>query len=168
VDRRLRARFAVVDMGPSILAASSTTIAAACVMLFCGTPFFIKFATILLVTILYATVGSFIFYIVMVDIFGPAEPTKLFDLCWNRITGKTVEDKTDGRPALAQTKSSMGRSSMKRTYGFDEIALIAETDKNGKQRVTRASLAQSVKSVYNLDEDLGTTLRHSMTKLGRS
>jgi len=164
VDRRLRARFAVVDMGPSILAAAATTVAAACVMLFCSTPFFTKFATILLVTMLYSTIGSFIFYVVLVDLFGPAEPTKLFDLCWNRITGKKKDEETEesNSPVSASTRTQMGRSSVKRTYGFDEIALVAEMDKNGNQRVTRASLALSVKNTYDLDENLGASIRKSM------
>jgi len=171
VDRRLRARFAVVDMGPSILAAALTTVAAACVMLFCSTPFFTKFATILLVTILYATVGSFIFFVVLVDLFGPAEPTKLFDACWNRITGKKKDEETEknGSPGVgASTRASMGRASVKRTYGFDEIALIAEAGNNGNQRVTRASLALSVKNTYDLNENLGASIRKSMISKGRS
>ena len=175
VDRRLRARFAVVDMGPSILAAASTTVAAACVMLFCSTPFFTKFATILLVTILYATIGSFIFYIVIVDLFGPAEPTKLFDACWNRIVGKK-EKKEDtevsarfpnGRPSLAAMSKSV-RTSVKRTYGFDEIALVAETDKNGNQKVTRASLALSVKQTYDLNDAPMEDIRKSIMTSMRS
>jgi len=73
-------------MGPSILAAAVTTLMAASVMLICTTPFFTKFATILLVTISYAMIGSFVFYVILIDLFGPAEPTKVFDLCWERIT----------------------------------------------------------------------------------
>jgi len=90
VDRQLRTRFAVVDMGPSILAAAVTTIMAASVMLFCTTPFFTKFATILLVTIFYAMIGSFVFYVILIDLFGPAEPTKVFDSCWGCIIGSKV------------------------------------------------------------------------------
>ena len=81
-------------MGPSILAAAGTTVAAALVMLFCSTQFFAKFATILLVTMLYATIGSFIFYVVLLDLFGPSEPTKMFDLCWKRIV-RNKEDKKE-------------------------------------------------------------------------
>ena len=59
VDSRLRARFAVVIMGPIILAAAGITVAAALVMIFCSsTPFFTKFTTILLGTMFYATIGS--------------------------------------------------------------------------------------------------------------
>merc|ERR1712238_168777 len=78
--------------GPSILAAAATTVVAASVMLFCSTPFFTKFSTILLVTMLYATIGSFIFYIVLLDLFGPSEPSKMFDLFLKRIV-RNKEDK---------------------------------------------------------------------------
>ena len=66
-------------MGPSILAAAVTTFSAATVMLFCTVTFFTKFALILLMTVIHATVGSFVVYIVFADSFGPAEPTKLVD-----------------------------------------------------------------------------------------
>ena len=93
VDRGTRTKFAVVHMGPSILAAAATTLAAALVMLACTISFFIKFATILLVTILHATIGSFIIYIVLNDLFGPSEPTKLIDSLIAKITGgKKKED----------------------------------------------------------------------------
>jgi 5-methyltetrahydrofolate--homocysteine methyltransferase len=79
VDRHERTKYAVLHMGPSILAAAATTFAAAVVMLFCKVVFFTKFAMILLMTILHATIGSFVVYIVLNDIFGPAEPTKFID-----------------------------------------------------------------------------------------
>ena len=79
VPRGTRTEYAVVHMGPSILAAAVTTFASAIVMLFCQVVFFTKFAMILLMTILHATVGSFVVYLVLSDLFGPAEPTKLVD-----------------------------------------------------------------------------------------
>lgn len=77
--RSERTKFAVTHMGPSILAAAFTTFAAAIVMLFCTVTFFTKFALILLMTILHATFGSFVVYLVLTDSFGPSEPTKFFD-----------------------------------------------------------------------------------------
>jgi len=79
VSRTVRSKFALLHMGPSILAASTTTITAALVMLFCTVTFFQKFALILLMTILHATIASFIFYLVCTTSFGPSEPTKLID-----------------------------------------------------------------------------------------
>lgn len=79
VPRGIRTEYAVIHMGPSILAAALTTFAAAIVMLFCRVVFFTKFAMILLMTILHATVGSFVVYLVLSDLFGPAEPTKFVD-----------------------------------------------------------------------------------------
>ena len=66
-----RTKYAVIHMGPSILAAAFTTFAAATVMLFCKVTIFTKFALILLMTILHATLGSFVVYIVLADSFGP-------------------------------------------------------------------------------------------------
>lgn len=43
VDKRERTKYAVLHMGPSILAAAATTVAAALVMLFCKVVFFTKF-----------------------------------------------------------------------------------------------------------------------------
>jgi len=79
VPRETRTEYAVVHMGPSILAAAVTTFAAATVMLFCQVVFFTKFAMILLMTILHATIGSFVVYLVLSDLFGPAEPTRIVD-----------------------------------------------------------------------------------------
>merc|ERR1712038_2060348 len=55
------------------------TFAAAITMLFCQITFFNKFALILLMTILHATLASFIIYLVCTDCFGPSEPTKFVD-----------------------------------------------------------------------------------------
>lgn len=78
-SRFVRTKYALLHMGPSILAAAVTTFSAATVMLFCTVTFFTKFALILLMTVIHATVGSFVVYIVFADSFGPAEPTKLVD-----------------------------------------------------------------------------------------
>ena len=44
----------------------------------CST-FFQKFAMILFMTIVHATIGSFLVFLVMVDCVGPSEPTALMD-----------------------------------------------------------------------------------------
>jgi|AntRauTorckE5430_2_1112549.scaffolds.fasta_scaffold05067_1 hypothetical protein len=55
-------------------------------------------AMILLMTILHATIGSFVIYIVLCDLFGPAEPTKfvdgLFKLCF-KCDGDDISKDTD-------------------------------------------------------------------------
>ncbi len=79
VSKEIRSKFALIHMGPSILAAAVTTFASSIMMLFCKIVFFTKFAMILFMTILHATIGSFVVYIVLTTIFGPAEPTKLID-----------------------------------------------------------------------------------------
>lgn len=93
VAKEVRTKYAVIHMGPSILAAAVTTFSAATVMLFCQVIFFTKFAMILLVTIFQATLGSFVIFIVLNDLFGPSEPTKLIDSCVTKISGKGA-DKT--------------------------------------------------------------------------
>lgn len=93
VHRTERSKYAILHMGPSILAAALTTFASAIVMLFCKVIFFTKFAMILLMTILHATVGSFVVFIVLADLFGPSEPTRMFD----RLLGKKDKDQSEGR-----------------------------------------------------------------------
>ena len=66
-------------MGPSILAAAVTTLSSALVMLFCKVVFFTKFAVILLMAVVHATIGSFVIYLVLGNLFGPSEPTKFID-----------------------------------------------------------------------------------------
>lgn len=78
-SRAERTQHALVEMGPSILAAAFTTIAAATIMLFTVITFFQKFALILFMTIVQATVGSFIVFLTIADCFGPSDPTAVFD-----------------------------------------------------------------------------------------
>ncbi len=77
--REGRTRYALVNMGPSIVGATVTTFAVAFMMLFCKIIFFIKFAQLLIVTICYALFGSFVFFVVIMDIFGPETPTAFMD-----------------------------------------------------------------------------------------
>ena len=94
-------------MGPSILAAAFTTFAAAITMLFCQITFFNKFALILLMTILHATIASFVIYIVLTDCFGPSEPTKCFDGIFMKIKGlcsKDDEPKYSASPEMIDGK----------------------------------------------------------------
>ncbi len=75
-SREERTRFALMSMGPSVLGSASTTFTVAFMMLFCKVVFFIRFAQMLAVTILYSLFGACVFYIVITDIAGPIEPTK--------------------------------------------------------------------------------------------
>lgn len=79
VSREVRTKFALIRMGPSILAAAFTTIASAAIMLFTVVSFFQQFATILFFTIIQATVGSFVVFTAFADCIGPSHPTALFD-----------------------------------------------------------------------------------------
>jgi len=97
-DRHERTKFALLSMGPSILAAAATTVAAAIVMLFTVISFFLKFGIILLVTIVQATAVSFIVFSVLTDVFGPSQPTYLFD----KIAAKVTKE---GKPQRAEKSS---------------------------------------------------------------
>lgn len=78
-DRHQRSKYALVRMGPSILAAAFTTICAAFVMYFTTIVFFQKFATILLYTVIMATAGALIIFIALTDTLGPSQPTVFVD-----------------------------------------------------------------------------------------
>lgn len=66
-------------MGPSISVAALTTASSAIFMIFCKSVSFQKFATIMIIAIFHSTIRSFFVYLVLVDIFGPAESTKGVD-----------------------------------------------------------------------------------------
>ena len=78
-----RSLYALIRMGPSILAAAVTTIGAAVIMLFTTITFFGQFAQILLYTVLHATIGSFVVYLTLTDCIGPSEPTYVMDKLWD-------------------------------------------------------------------------------------
>ena len=71
-DKHIRTKFALLTMGPSILAAAFTTICSAVVMLFTVISFFRKFAVILCFTVLQATIGSLLIYLTLAETLGPA------------------------------------------------------------------------------------------------
>jgi 5-methyltetrahydrofolate--homocysteine methyltransferase len=78
-DRSERTLHALLSMGPSILAAAVTTFLAATLMLFTVIIFFQKFAVVLFLTVLQATIGSFVVFLTITDTVGPSHPTLLFD-----------------------------------------------------------------------------------------
>lgn len=81
LPREERTKYAMVTMGPSILATAGTTFFSAIVMLFCTITFFNKFALVLFFTIVMATVASFVVFITLTNCFGPTNPTYLVDKC---------------------------------------------------------------------------------------
>lgn len=95
IDRHTRTKFALISMGPSILAAAFTTLAAATVMLFTVISFFVKFAVILFATIIMATLGSFIVFVALADTFGPSQPTYIVDWLVAKCSGKENLKKSD-------------------------------------------------------------------------
>jgi len=95
VDRHYRTKFALVRMGPSILAAAFTTICSAAIMLFTVISFFQQFALILFYTIIQATVGSFIVFTAFTDCIGPSNPTYLVDSIFSPKANKETMKKQD-------------------------------------------------------------------------
>jgi len=78
-DRGERVEYALIHMGPSILSTALTTILSAIIMLFTVITFFQKFALILFLTVIQASIGSFFMFVVLADCFGPSNPTYLYD-----------------------------------------------------------------------------------------
>jgi len=92
-DRGRRTKYALIQMGPSILATATTTILSAVIMLFTVITFFQKFALILFFTVIQASAGSFIIFLVLVDCIGPTNPTYLVD----KVLGSMGKGKKDGK-----------------------------------------------------------------------
>jgi len=113
----------MVTMGPSILAAAFTTIAAAAVMLVCVVDFFVKFAVVLFGTVVQATLGSFIVFVCLVDTFGPSNPTYTVDLLIAKMRGKDVpsKDRDDKDQEIPENVTS-------EDDGFESVEKVNSTD----------------------------------------
>lgn len=72
VDRHQRTKHALLTMGPSILAAATTTIAASVALLFASINFFFMFGSVLLCSVAMGIFGSLLVFMVLLDVFGPS------------------------------------------------------------------------------------------------
>lgn len=93
-SRHERSKYALLRMGPSVLAAAITTFCAALIMLFTVITFFQKFAQILLCTVVMATVGSMFVFTALADAMGPSKPTECVDSmfkCCHKKSENTIE-----------------------------------------------------------------------------
>jgi len=79
--REERTKYAIITMGPSILATAYTTFFSAIVMLFCTITFFRKFALVLFFTVIVATIASFVVFCTLTNCFGPTNPTYMVNKC---------------------------------------------------------------------------------------
>jgi hypothetical protein len=70
-SREERTMYAIITMGPSILATAYTTFFSAIVMLFCTITVFRKFALVLFFTVVMATFASFVVFCTLTNCFGP-------------------------------------------------------------------------------------------------
>lgn len=87
-SREERTRYAMLTMGPSVLATAGTTFFSAIVMLFCTITFFRKFALVLFLTVVMATFASFVVFITLTNCFGPTNPTYMVDKCFSLCSRK--------------------------------------------------------------------------------
>jgi predicted RND superfamily exporter protein len=120
VSRSRRTKYALIKMGPSILATAATTILSAVIMLFTVITFFQKFALILFLTVIQASVGSFILFLTMADCLGPSNPTYLVDR-W--LLGKTIEEDLileDSDRTACDTDSQHGNKSQSIHQGTEQ------------------------------------------------
>jgi predicted RND superfamily exporter protein len=106
VSRHERSKYALIRMGPSVLASAFTTICGAVLMIFCVISFFRKFAQILFYTILMATVGSFVVFLSLADSIGPSRPTYIYDKIAERCCPKEeARQLDDGEYNAGETMS---------------------------------------------------------------
>jgi len=94
LNRNDRTKFALIHMGPSVLAAAFTTVAGATIMFFTIIIFFQKFAIVLFFTITQSILGSFVVFMSLIDSIGPSNPTYLYDKLMGNDTsggGKKLE-----------------------------------------------------------------------------
>lgn len=76
VTREERTRYALAHIGRSIIGSAFTTISTALMMMIAENQFSRKFATLLIVTIFQALIGSFVVFVVLCDCFGPSIKSK--------------------------------------------------------------------------------------------
>ena len=113
VSREDRARFAVVSMGPSILAGASTTFSAGVVMFFCVISFFQKFGLVLLLTMAHAVIACFVVFIALADTLGPNRPTRLFDVAVGFVFKERAEE------AEEKARGSASKTALKTNHVFE-------------------------------------------------
>jgi len=112
VSREERTVFALLHMGPSVLAAGATTLAGAMVMLLTEMIVYQKFAQVLFFPIIQATIGSFVVFFTLTDTVGPSNPTFLLDRISRAISLLKGSDSKEwlNSEERAKTTSSVGES----------------------------------------------------------
>lgn len=70
VSREERTRYAILHIGPSIIGSAFTTLSTAIIMMFTENEFSRKLATMLIVTILQAFIGSFVVFFTLCSVAG--------------------------------------------------------------------------------------------------
>jgi len=145
VDRHYRTKYALVRMGPSILAAAFTTVCAATIMLFTVISFFQQFALILFYTIIQATVGSFVVFVAFTDCIGPSNPTYLVDSLFSSKKdneGNAMNEKKEEQPPTAiyplkqqQEENYYDTTQSSNNHSIEEVAHTKNFNPNHQQNV---------------------------------
>ena len=117
-SRNERTKHALINMGPSILAAAFTTMAAAIIMLFCVITFFSKFALILFMTVIQASAGSFVVFLVFNDCIGPSQPTYLVDKILAKLSGKKSDEDSEKQSLNDETERTTATNPVRKFSSF--------------------------------------------------
>ena len=158
VSREKRTRYAMITMGPSILATAGTTFFSAIVMLFCTITFFNKFALVLFFTVVMATFASFVFFITLTNCFGPTNPTYLVEKFLSIIFCKDheplVEGKIEDEDAF-ESKSPRKKSSSKPKRSKeekDEIKLLEKKLWKSERAIIKAQIEDDHQTLKNMEK----------------
>merc|ERR1712113_876740 len=119
-----------------ILAAGFTSLAGAVIMLFTVITFFQKFALVLFLTIVQATIGSFVVFLVMTDCIGPNEPTYLVDRALEAAGCKSsTASETDGEPATTTTEMDKTTTTHTTTQTAPAKKLVVDEEESDEMMV---------------------------------
>jgi hypothetical protein len=115
VSKEERTKYALIHMGPSILAGAFTTMASAIIMLFTVITFFQKFALILFFTVIQSFVGSFIVFLTLTDCLGPSRPTAFVD----SVVAKCTKGGSSNSEAVDRIQNEEREQTLEREPSFD-------------------------------------------------
>jgi hypothetical protein len=127
VSKEGRTKHALIDMGPSVLAAAFTTLAGAAIMLGCVITFFTKFALVLFFTIIQAIIGSFIVFLTLTDCIGPEDPTYMAERLVEQCSGES-KSMVDSPSVEGGKDKEMAETARSSTIFNDPTAFLTVPD----------------------------------------
>lgn len=102
--RTERSERAICSIGPPILSSAATTFFTGLLLLACNILFFVQFGIVLVLTMIFATVGVFVVFLVLVDTLGPAQPTYLADKAAEKLACICPIDVAPGAAAAPESE----------------------------------------------------------------